>query len=228
MRLFLISGIILVAGAASIKDASGQASARYNVVRSTVAAGGVTFCHSPRFQLGSTLGQPLIAGANSVRFVINGGFWNVPPSWWSVTKAATGSDLTLGSSWTGGTVPGTGAIATWSVNSLVTALTLNNPESWAGIRLLGGASDVSINGSGPLTFGQAGIDLSASPLNLSLNIPVVLGANQIWNVAAYRSLIAPIVISGGGDRSLCTGARNSQRYRSTGTFLQILGIDGGD
>jgi hypothetical protein len=55
-----------------------QSSARFTITRSVVAGGGTTFSSSARFQLGSTIAQPLAAVPSSARFSIQGGFWIVP------------------------------------------------------------------------------------------------------------------------------------------------------
>jgi hypothetical protein len=55
-----------------------QSSARFTITRNIVAGGGATASTSPRFQLASTIGQPLAATPGSARFSIQGGFWIVP------------------------------------------------------------------------------------------------------------------------------------------------------
>jgi hypothetical protein len=55
-----------------------QSSARFTITRSVIAGGGTTFSGSSRFQLGSTIAQPLAAAPRSARFLIQGGFWIVP------------------------------------------------------------------------------------------------------------------------------------------------------
>jgi len=52
-----------------------QSSARFTITRSVIAGGGTTFSTSSRFQLGSTVAQPLAAVPSSSRFSIQGGFW---------------------------------------------------------------------------------------------------------------------------------------------------------
>src|ERR1035437_1186083 len=52
-----------------------QSSARFTITRSVIAGGGTTFSSSARFQLGSTIAQPLAAVPSSARFSIQGGFW---------------------------------------------------------------------------------------------------------------------------------------------------------
>jgi hypothetical protein len=55
-----------------------QNSARFTITRSVIAGGGTTFSSSARFQLGSTIAQPLAAVPSSARFSIQGGFWIRP------------------------------------------------------------------------------------------------------------------------------------------------------
>src|SRR5438445_34365 len=70
--LFLV-GLLL--GFASVQA---QSSGRFAITRSVVAGGGTTSSTSSRFQLGSTIGQPLAAVPSSSRFSIQGGFWIWP------------------------------------------------------------------------------------------------------------------------------------------------------
>jgi hypothetical protein len=58
--------------------AFGQSSSRFTITRSVIAGGGTTFSASSRFQLGSTIAQPLAAVPSSSRFSIQGGFWIWP------------------------------------------------------------------------------------------------------------------------------------------------------
>jgi len=55
-----------------------QSSARFTITRNIVAGGGTTASTSARFQLASTIAQPLAAVPSSARFSIQGGFWIVP------------------------------------------------------------------------------------------------------------------------------------------------------
>jgi hypothetical protein len=55
-----------------------QSSTRFTITRSVIAGGGTTFSTSSRFQLGSTIAQPLAAVPSSARFSIQGGFWIWP------------------------------------------------------------------------------------------------------------------------------------------------------
>lgn len=67
-----------------------QSSARFTITRAVVAGGGTTFSSSARFQLGSTIAQPLAAVPASPRFSIQGGFWIWPsPTFFGPTKTGT-------------------------------------------------------------------------------------------------------------------------------------------
>ena|SRR5208282_4658099 len=55
-----------------------QSSARFTITRSVIAGGGTTASTSARFQLASTIAQPLAAVPSSTRFSIQGGFWIQP------------------------------------------------------------------------------------------------------------------------------------------------------
>ena len=55
-----------------------QSSARFTITRNIVAGGGATASTSARFQMASTIAQPLAATPSSARFSIQGGFWIRP------------------------------------------------------------------------------------------------------------------------------------------------------
>jgi len=112
-----------------------------------------------------------------------------------VTKAATGTDLTAGASW-GGTVPGSGDVATWASTSLGAGLALGTSSSWGGIGVASAMSDIGITGTGTLTLGSGGINMSSSTVNLDLGTPIALGASQTWTVNSGRTLAASGIISG--------------------------------
>jgi hypothetical protein len=80
MKLFFL--VLLVSS-----TALAQSSARFTITRSVIAGGGTTFSTSSRFQLGSTIAQPLAAVPSSSRFSIQGGFWIWPsPTIFAPTK----------------------------------------------------------------------------------------------------------------------------------------------
>jgi hypothetical protein len=71
-----------------------QSSARFTISRSGIASGGTTFSTSSRFQLGSTIAQPLAAVPSSGRFSIQGGFW-IWPSPTIFAPAKSGNNFLL-------------------------------------------------------------------------------------------------------------------------------------
>jgi hypothetical protein len=58
--------------------ACAQSGSRFTITRNIIASGGATTNSSARFQLASTIGQPLAAVPGSARFSIQGGFWIRP------------------------------------------------------------------------------------------------------------------------------------------------------
>jgi hypothetical protein len=67
-----------------------QSSARFAITRSVVAGGGATTSSSARFQLASTIAQPVAAVPSSARFSIQGGFWIQPaPIFFAPTQVGT-------------------------------------------------------------------------------------------------------------------------------------------
>ena len=137
-----------------------------------------------------------------------------------VNKSPTGTDLTAGSSW-GGTAPGSSDVATWISGSLGAGLTLPSDASWGGISVSGAASDIAITGAGTLTLGASGIDMSTSPVNLSLTNSVELGTNQTWSINAEKTLSCAGIISGSSGVTLSgngvTVFTNANSYTGTTT-----------
>ncbi len=115
-----------------------------------------------------------------------------------IVKAGTGTELTNGVSWTGGTVPGADNVARWSTGSLGSSLTLASDTAWHGMEVSNALSSIGITGPGLLTLGPSGIDMSASLVNLSLGNPIALGVSQTWDVKSGRTLTASGIVSGSG------------------------------
>lgn len=110
----------------------------------------------------------------------------------AIDKANNTTDLNVGASWVGAAVPGSGDVAVWT-DTVTGANTtsLGGSLSWQGISVTGSTQSglVRINGTNiPLTLGTSGIDLSASPRNLSIFSSIVLGNAQDWNTGAGRTL----------------------------------------
>ena len=58
--------------------AFGQSSPRFTLTRVVAAGGGATVSSSARFQLASTVGQPIGSAPSSARFSVRNGFWIWP------------------------------------------------------------------------------------------------------------------------------------------------------
>ena len=71
--------------------ASAQSNSRLTITRGAVAGGGTTFSTSNRFQLGSTIAQPLGAVSSSSRFSVQAGFWIWPAPSISAPRKVGGS-----------------------------------------------------------------------------------------------------------------------------------------
>jgi hypothetical protein len=71
-----------------------QSSSRFAITRGVIAGGGETISASSRFQLASTIGQPLAAVPSSDRFSIQGGFW-IWPAPILFAPAKVGNDFIL-------------------------------------------------------------------------------------------------------------------------------------
>ena len=118
----------------------------------------------------------------------------------SITNADAAVTLNLAGSWVGGVPPGSGDVAVWdsTVQNNLTK-TLGASASWGGIQFLNPGGLVTVGADGnTLTLGASGIDLSDATTNLTLSNPVILGANQSWNVTNGQTLTVGGIISGAG------------------------------
>jgi autotransporter-associated beta strand protein len=120
----------------------------------------------------------------STSFLLN--VYGIP----TVSKADNPTNLNLGTSWVGGTVPGTNAIAVWdSTVTSANTVSLGANLVWGGILVSNPAGAVTLNSGNALTLGSSGIDLSLASQNLTLNCGLALAAgSQSWNVATNRTL----------------------------------------
>ncbi|HEU6449308.1 MAG TPA: autotransporter-associated beta strand repeat-containing protein [Verrucomicrobiae bacterium] len=134
----------------------------------------------------------------------------------TITKSGTGTNLNDPASWSGAT-PTPGDVAAWDSTSLGAGLTLPAATNWNGISVSGALSDISVTGSGALTLGSGGIDMSTSPVNMTWANNFVLGASQTWTVNSGMTLS----ING------LSGA-NSLTKDGAGTLTTAGGTIGGD
>ena len=146
----------------------------------------------------------------------------------TITKAATGTDLTLGTSWAG-TAPGASDAATWTSTSLGAGLTLASDLTWSQIVVTNASADIAISGTGKLTLSNStGIDMSNAWANLSLANPIALGANSTWNVGFGKILTASGTVSeSGGTRNLTKGGNSTLKLTNANSYAGTTSISAG-
>ena len=107
----------------------------------------------------------------------------------AVNKGTTGTDLTAGTSWVGGTAPGTGDVATWaSGTALGGALTIGSAQSWQGIDIKGATAAITTSGAGTLTLGSSGINIASGGVNLTLGNSRTFGGTSYVAIGSGRTL----------------------------------------
>ena len=143
----------------------------------------------------------------------------------AAVKAATGSTLNTDSAWTNGFVPVNPDTATWNNTSLAGSMTFGTDLNWAGLIVGSPAGPLTFSSSQFLLLGSAGIDMSASTVDLTLDHPVYLADNQTWNVAAGRSITASGPVS--GPASLTKTGAGSVTLSSASTHTGNIVIDQG-
>ena len=147
------------------------------------------------------------------------------------TKAGTGTDLTAAASWDA--LPGSSDTATWVGSSRGAGLAMPGSLSWYGISVAGALGDIDITGTGSLTVGTGGIDLSASTVNMSLGNPIILGSSQTWSVTNSRTLAVGGNVSGAagltkaGAGTLTLSGSNGAWTGSTAVNAGTLNLNGG-
>lgn len=117
-------------------------------------------------------------------------------------KAASGTNLAAGASWTGGTAPISSTGAQWNSTSLGGALTLGSNQTWGLMDVQGATSNLSISGS-QLTL-ASGTLAGTSSIGFNLPTPagvdvtfannVVIGGGQLWRVSSGRTLTVDGVV----------------------------------
>lgn len=104
-----------------------------------------------------------------------------------VNKASTGTDLTAGASW-GGTAPGSGDVATWTIGSLGSALTIGSAQSWQGIDVQTATAAITTSGAGTLALGSGGITIASGGVDLTLGNSRTFGSSSSVTVGSGRKL----------------------------------------
>ena len=173
---------------------------------------------------GTATGGTFNAGNYSISYVP--GTLTVNQTGQMITKAATGTDLIAGASWTGSTAPGSGDVATWAGTSLGASLTLGSSTSWGGIGVASALTAIGVTGAGPLTLGSGGIDMSSAAVDLTLGTPIALGASQTWNANSGRTLTASGIISG-SSMGLTKAGLGTLTLKGANTYSGTTTIFGG-
>ena len=136
----------------------------------------------------------------------------------SIIKAGTGTELTTGACWTGGSMPSPSQMAVWGTGSLGAGLTLADSTTWTGVRVTNALTDIDISGAGSLTLSN-GIDLSSSPVNLTIANPVALASSQTWSVNSGKTLtVSGGVSDGGSTRSLIASGGGTLALAGVNTY----------
>ena len=137
-------------------------------------------------------------------------FSSAPAPAANITNADVSATLNLGTSWVGGTPPGTNDVGVWDHTVQVnTTRELGASLAWGGILLADPAGLVTLAADGnTLTLDALGIDLSAANNGLTIGTPLVLGTNQTWLVTNGLTLTAGGVVSGSGSLTLNNGGNN--------------------
>ncbi len=117
----------------------------------------------------------------------------------SIQKLNNTTALDLPGSWTGGIVPGLYDTASWNGTYTSGSVGVGAGLSVGRLQLLSPSTAITLNtGTGPLTLGGGGLDLSSSTQSLTVNPPVIISASQTWTVATSRVLNLNSVVSDGG------------------------------
>ncbi len=148
----------------------------------------------------------------------------------NIFKADVTDNLNLGTSWVLGTAPGTSDVATWdSTIQVNTTSTMGADLNWGGIKVLDPAALITINAGNTLTVGASGIDMSLATNGLTLACPVVLGANQTWNVTNGTTLTVSGQLGVSTATILTKTGNGTLNFSSTvnGTYTGNVSVNGG-
>ncbi|MBN8460759.1 MAG: autotransporter-associated beta strand repeat-containing protein [Verrucomicrobia bacterium] len=132
----------------------------------------------------------------------------------TINKGTTGTDLTAGASWVGGSAPGSGNVATWVTGSLGGALTIGSAQSWQGIDIQAATAAIATSGAGTLTLGSSGITIASGGVDLTLGNGVTFNASSNVNVASGKTLKL-----GTGGKTLTFGAGTTTTLTGVGNFI---------
>jgi len=140
----------------------------------------------------------------------------------NMTKANNTTALNVAGSWSGGVVPGTSDVPVW--NSTVAAANTTNSlgadTTWGGMVVRDPGGLVTLNAGNNLTLGAAAkaIDMSAATANLTLSCPLIMGAANVWDVAANRTLTLGGVVSGASTNSITKQGAGTAALTAANTY----------
>jgi len=178
---------------------------------SVLVSSGLTAGTYPLVTWGSALGAAptdaeltisTLAPATSARLGIEGNTLNLVIENKTLimrVKDDNATDLNVATAWVGGTAPGSTEVAKWdsTVTSSNTTI-LGANLTWGGIVIEDPAGLVTVEAGNTLTLGYAPVDLdlSAAETDLTLNCPLAMEYDNLWDVAAGRTLGMVGLVSG--------------------------------
>ena len=130
--------------------------------------------------------------------------------------------------WVSNMVPVSTSVLTFSGLSSSLSMTPGQNYSVNGLVFLNSTGAFSINGANTLTIGSGGIDMVPADYNVTLNSPVVIGANQAWSVGPNNPgniLTANADIS--GSAALTKTGSGTLILNGTNSFSGTLNADAG-
>ncbi len=143
----------------------------------------------------------------------------------------TSKELTLATNWDTGKVPDADAVATISQTASSTyTIAADTIFAVKGIRLDGSTGHITLSGSGSLTVGSEGVSILVrgdGSRKLSVQVPVTIAANQIWNLAT-NSLATTKAFTGTYDLAFSniTAATHSMAPNYGGKMLYLSSKNG--
>lgn len=145
-----------------------------------------------------------------------------------INKLDTGTNLSNGASWTGGTAPGSGDVALWASGSLRSGLTLGTDLTWAGIKVNNPGGGVAIGSDNVLTLGASGINASVGTgSSLSFSNTLHLNADQTWTIGASTGLSINGALTGTNRTLNVNGAGYMNFYGSAAGFSGTINYGAG-
>jgi fibronectin-binding autotransporter adhesin len=140
------------------------------------------------------LGRPLIGGLLILTAVMTANA--------AVLKLDDAKLLNDPTAWSGGSAPGSGAIAQFDAQGTGAYATTNTwvlgaNTSWAGIQVLSPTNSLTITNDGSaLTLGASGFDLSAGSNNLTFYPDITITTPQVWIITNTRTLVVYGAVTG--------------------------------